>query len=844
MPTEYLGPGGELGARRGPAREEGRQVEEELLEDEHWRGKSVGSIRILERLAVGGMGEIYVGFDEKLRRRVALKALRRDRLSSGARSRMLREARLLSKLQDPKICQIYGYLEDEEQDFLVLELIEGQTLAAVLSGGLEPADRLRVVQEVAEVLVKAHARGVVHRDLKPSNVMLTPQGAVKVLDFGLASTAEPLERSGRPGDSAAEGPIALQRSDKVPRSATQVLRTEAGVVLGTLLYMSPEQAEGGRATAASDIYGLGLIFEEMLSGKHPFAGVQNLEDVATKARQLEIGDPDREAELNLLVQRMLSVAPEARPAAAEVVERLQRIRDRPRQRMRILGATLVTVGLLVTIFLAGWLHIRQLSAERNRALESERRAILASREAEEVVTFMEEMFNVSKPENSQGETVTAREILETGAQRIRLDLNDQPAVQARMMATMGSVYYQLGDYETSHSLLEESLAQRRGIAEPDPLDIADGALRLARLLRMTTDYDRAEDLLAEATRILEETGREDLDLAEVYSESSYLMQVLSRFEESESLALRSLEIRQGLVGEDHPRVLFAKKRLGELYRIQGRFEEALKYLEEIRLPEEAQGASGEHQLAETLHDAGVVLTQMGRYQEAIDDLERSLEIRRRTLGPDNDQVARIENALAVVYRRVSRYEDAEALWRHVGEVWERSLGSRHPNLGHLHNNLGTLYLAQKRYADSELQLRQALKIFEELFGATHAQVSMVTVNLGQLYWESGRLEKAEALAREALAMDRELHGEEHPYIGFDLHLLANIHRDRGKLAEAEELYLQSFQVLAGSLSMDHPEFSGARENYLNLLRSTGREARAQQIATHWETTGKLEFDED
>jgi serine/threonine protein kinase len=149
-------------------------------------GASLGHIRVVDVLGKGGMGAVYAGFDQKLERRVALKAIQEGRLDDATRTRFLREARVLSLLKHPHICEIYDYLETDQGDFLVLELIEGRSLKEVIAQPSDQATKMRIARQLGDVLVVAHARGIIHRDLKPANVLITGAGNVKVLDFGLA----------------------------------------------------------------------------------------------------------------------------------------------------------------------------------------------------------------------------------------------------------------------------------------------------------------------------------------------------------------------------------------------------------------------------------------------------------------------------------------------------------------------------------------------------------------------------------------------------------------------------------------------------------------------------------
>src|ERR1051325_9714322 len=251
-------------------------------------GRRLGHIRVERILGQGGMGDVYEGFDEKLMRRVALKALHRDqRLDAEARTRLIREARTLSQLDHPNICRIHDYIEGPDADVLVLELIEGRTLQRAIAEGLSRAEKLRIAHAIAEVLVVAHRAGIVHRDLKPENIMLTATGVVKVLDFGLARWVERQQSSGRlralnVRPTPAPMP-AMPRDEKwyaFDLAHTQMLpggegrprpgaagAPAAGVTAGRPFFMSPERARGEPLTPASDMYSFGLVLQTLFTSE-------------------------------------------------------------------------------------------------------------------------------------------------------------------------------------------------------------------------------------------------------------------------------------------------------------------------------------------------------------------------------------------------------------------------------------------------------------------------------------------------------------------------------------------------------------------------------------------------
>ncbi|HKO56559.1 MAG TPA: serine/threonine-protein kinase, partial [Thermoanaerobaculia bacterium] len=295
-------------------------------------GKRLGHIRVERVLGGGGMGDVYEGFDEKLTRRVALKALHREqRLDDEARTRLIREARTLSQLDHPNICRIHDYIEGPDGDVLVLELIEGRTLQAAIEQGLSRAEKLRIGHDIAEVLVAAHRAGIIHRDLKPDNVMLTATGQVKVLDFGLARW---IERASGPKrhpvrlasvrlrvEGAREEqwnafPIdeTIEIAEPMADPDTPAGETGVGLTVGTPMFMSPEQARGEPLTPASDMYSFGLLLQATFMARDPYPASATAREVmvqAARGQSLPVAGIDRDAAA--LISSLKSFAPTDRP---------------------------------------------------------------------------------------------------------------------------------------------------------------------------------------------------------------------------------------------------------------------------------------------------------------------------------------------------------------------------------------------------------------------------------------------------------------------------------------------------------------------------------------------------
>ncbi len=751
--------------------------------------QKIGHIRLTEPLGEGGMGTVWKGWDEKLRREVAVKTLRADRLDLETRARLLAEARILSQLEHPNICRLYDYVEDEDNDYLVLELVRGSTLAQAIAAGLTDADPLRIAEEIARTLVVAHARGIVHRDLKPANVMLDDEsgGQVKVLDFGLARSldgkvdtapAPPPDAgrtdAGRPDARAMSRRSVGSTDGTLTRLGSLMLQNEAGRVTGTPTNMSPEQARGERVTAASDMYSFGLLLQELFTGRSAYPPGLSLERLMTKATEgdtLPVEGTRRD--VKALIEKLLALAPEERPAASEALAALRDVRERPKRRRRRLTA--VTVVAAFALGGVKYAYDQKLGRER----EAE-----ARKEAERATAFLTDLFTAAD-RWQQEEEPTVREVLDRGRERIATELTDQPRVRGHLLYTLGEVYTALGRFDDAEGLFREALAVNRTIFGPDSVEVVTTLHQLAATIHRAGRLDEAKALYLQALEIHESQpelapgamAEVLFDLANIYDE-------------------RGEPTRPGVL-----------------------YQRALKILEED--PE--SNADG---LAALQFNMAVYYRNLGDDERAESLLLSTLELRERLFAPAF--VAEALNSLGLLYSNRGDLSRAESVFQRALDLAEPALGGDDNLVLTLRHNFAFMMLAA-----GDLERAEALsrEVVESRLRLGHRKDFTASIRhiLALAVSQQGRYREAQRMLEESLAEWAEIRGEDHPRIGRMLRALAVVRHALGSTAEAEELLERALGIFAAALGEDHHYLTETRRQLARLALERGDGERALEL---------------
>ena len=822
----------------------------------HVLPERVGPYRILERLGEGGMGVVYLAEQtEPVRRKVALKIIKRGMDTEQVVTRFEAERQALAMMDHPFVAKVFeaGSTEDN-RPYFAMEYVQGVPITEHCDRHrLTTRERLELFRKVCEGVQHAHQNAIIHRDIKPSNVLVSYRdgnAVPKIIDFGVAKAIN-------------------------HRLTEKTLFTEMGVLIGTPEYMSPEQAEmtGQNVDTRTDVYSLGVVLYELLVGVLPLETEElrrggfdeirrrireddpskpsvrlsalggagsidlakqrgtdppilrrqisgDLDWIAMKAlardRSRRYGSP---AELAADVERHLTTQPVlAGPPSA--VYRTRKYLRRHRTGVAMAAAAVV---VLIAFAITMTIQAGRTARERDRAT---REASVAQQTSD----FLENLFAVSDPDQARGATVTARELLDKGSDQIRMNPFDDVEVQARLMETMGKVYLKLGLYDQAESLLKESMDLRRSHLGDDHLDTLRSVNNLAVIYRNLGRYADAEPLYLETvgaqTRLLGEghpdTLRSKNNLGRLYTDQG-------RYAEAESLLLDTLETRKHVLGNDHSETLSSRDNLANLYSVQGHFDKAeLLHAENMEIRKNLLGDDHPDTL-NSIQNLASVYSRQRRLDEAEPLFVEALETQEHVLGTDHPRTLIFKNSLANLYRRQLRYPEAVRLFRETFEALRRTLGDDHPDTLFAMNNLGSMYLLEGRFADAEPLYVETTKARKRVLGDDHPDTLHSMKNLADLYQKQGRYAEAELLFLELLQSQKRLHGDDNMYTVITMNYLAGLYLEQRRYADSEPLYFEVLEAEKRILGGEHPSTLAAMNNLADLYQKQGRYVEAESL---------------
>jgi serine/threonine protein kinase/tetratricopeptide (TPR) repeat protein len=825
-----------------------------LEDDDPLVGRWIGRYRIVREIGTGGMGSVYEAVQESpVRRTVALKLVKAGMDTREVVARFEAERQALALMSHTNIAHVLDAgASDEGRPYFVMELVSGVPLTEYCDSQRLPVHRrIELFLAVCEGVQHAHQKGVIHRDLKPSNVLVTLESKVpvpKIIDFGIAKAV-----SGALGDAS--------------------LHTKIGMLIGTPAYMSPEQfcAEGADVDTRTDVYGLSVLLYELLVGAVPFdpdtvrrSGIAAMQRLVTEtdpprpsARllSLEPAEAERVArqratqprELARLLARELDwialkglakdrderyatpgdLAADLRSVLSDqpVLARPPTLRYRTRKfvRRHRLGVGVAAAASVVLIAFAATMTVQSLRLERALRLAQEQ----GSR-AEQVSTFLVELLGASDPRVASGETLTVRELLDIGSERVGSGLHEQPQVKVRLLQTMGSAYRELGVYDRARALTEQALAVHRTTPDGDAAVTGSLLYNLAEIAHDEGDLEQAERLANESLVTLRSAPGAEGPLARTLHELLVVNLDSGRYAEAIAPGVEALALAERALGPESGETASIQLELGRAYALNGDFKLAEEhYLEGIARSRMAFGP-GHHDLAANLNGYGLFLRTRGRVSEATTFLEEALDIYRHTLGDDHMYTLATRLNLGTVMAVSGKAREAEASLREVMSALRAKFGPDNPRAATAEMQLGVAIYVQGRAADAEAVFREALARDRRLTPGDPNVATSLTWH-GAALRELGRLDEAEHAHREALELRIATLGPGHADVGVAQYHLARTRAARGDHAEAETLLARSIELQEPVLGARHPRVANAMSARAASMAAVGRTADARPL---------------
>jgi tetratricopeptide (TPR) repeat protein/predicted Ser/Thr protein kinase len=832
-------------------------------------GEVIGRYVILAKLGAGGMGVVYAAYDPELDRKVALKLLRRDgdgsALQGAARARLLREAQALAKFSHPEIVTVHDVGEHESGVWVAMEFVDGETLG----GWAKQTPRswqevLAVMQATGRGVAAAHAAGLVHRDLKPDNIMISADGRVRVMDFGLTRGLDEDEPDGE-GEPHEQG---LSQA------------TRHGGLLGTPAYMAPEQFSGGEVTAASDQFSYCVTMWELLYGERPFRGSTIAEIVASVLDgRVRIPPKQRGVPIWLrkICERGLAREPGQRwPSMAALLQAFERGEARVRTRKLGIGLALLA-GLALGV--VGWRqyeHARAIDActsvgasiddsWNDATRERVRQSLVATglnyapSTADTVIPYLDAQAQAwrdgrtqacmhAEVEHSWDLTMSERALWCLDDRRLAFESLITELARADADITRSAIML-----ATSLELVGSCVDERVLDNLPDPPDAASRA----ELEQLRVEFAHAGTLLA-AGKFVEglavirpaRARAEQLDwpplLASVREREGLLLAEATEFAASEAMlsdayvtaanagvweaaADSAIELIE-IVGDRQAR--FAEGRMWALHArvaihhaedpLQTRAARLATNLGHLEL------SAGRYAEAEALYQSayeiwlallgedhptlGVHLNNLGNLHHAQLDrvrakqeFERALALRENVLGPDHPDIAGNLHNLGLIVAELGDHEQARQLFERALGIWQRSVGLDHFNAAVTLTSLGNLAYQAGDLEQAEQDYTRSLEIMEKVLGPEHLSIASLLNNLANVASDRSEYEKTKQLHLRALAIREKAGGPDHPSVAISLFNLAMLHVTMGERSEAKPLLERALVITEATYGADHPE---------------------------------------
>jgi len=796
-------------------------------------GRKVGPYRIERALGEGGMGAVFLAARQtaEFTQHVALKLLRVGLFSADQQALFRREQQIHARLEHPHIARVYDSgITDAGVPYFAMEYVDGMPLMDYCDRERLGIDaRLRLFASICDAVAFAHRNLVVHRDLKPSNILVDAAGAPKLLDFGIAKLLSGADASNE-------------------RTRTEHRRL-------TPDYAAPEQFDGGAITTATDVYALGVLLCELLSGARPIDSGIDASPLRTASRIVDADTAQRRGlgvaalkrrlrgDLEAIVAKALQRDPARRYAGATALrDDVQRhlsgqpilahpdawtYRARKFARRHRVGLT-ATLALVVALIAATAFSLRQAAIARREAA----RATAEADRENAVRTFMQELFDSAAPGVSTAES--ADELLQRGQERVERDFAANPDLHTEILGLVGDLQRRRGHVDRAREPLEQATElARRQFGGGDQRTLQAEYL----LALQAEDSGRYRDGAARLQHALDEFEARDSALARKGSETQVqalaelglLVQRAGDNSQAVILAQRAVEMARRVLPPDHPIAIRALGSLGDVLMEAGHYAEAVPLLSEV-LERERRLLGPQHaDVAVALAALASANHKLGRYAEAEQMLRDAVAIDAKAYSQPNHRVASHLNNLGVELISEGKLDEGIDNVQKSIALDRQIYPEGHPETADSYVNVAMVRLRQGRYAEAEVAMRSGMEEEVRVRGPDYPDIGYDQNSLARILIPEGRFDEAQALLDAALADSRKRHGEKHVYTASALIGQALLLAGRGDHAGAAAHAREAVAMYEELLPADHNKTTAARLVLGENLFALGEYAQAQAI---------------
>jgi serine/threonine protein kinase/tetratricopeptide (TPR) repeat protein len=834
-------------------------------------GQSIGPYKLIERIGEGGYGVVYRAEQEKpIRRFVALKIIKLGMDTRQVIARFEAERQALALMDHPSIAKVFeASATGVGRPYFVMELVVGVKITDYCNEfNLSTRERLGLFVQVCRAVQHAHQKGIIHRDLKPSNILVAVQDGTpvpKVIDFGIAKATE-------------------------QRLTDETLFTAMGEFIGTPAYMSPEQAglAGLDLDTRSDIYALGVLLYELLTGNTPFertdllkAGLDEMRRLirdheppkpSTKLGTLTAADltavarhhrtePPRllhgvRGDLDWIAMKCLekdrarryetasSLALDVErhlnnePVTAAAPGNLYRLRKFVRRHRVGLAMTSALALLLVAgVVVSTWQAVRATRAEREQVLlrrqaqAAEKASQTEAIKSRQVAKFLTDMLEGVGPSVALGrDTTLLREVLDKTAERVGKELQGQPDVEAALLSAIGNVYDAIGNYDKALATHQEALRLRKAFFGDENARVADSLNDLGAVFLDQGKLAETEKLFRQALAMRRNVlTNGHPDIATSLNNLGAVLFNEGKLDESERLHREALAMWQKLYGKEHEVVATSMHNLGNVLYARNQNREAEAMFREVEAMRRKLFGDLNLDLATTIANLGSVLLAEGRYAEAEAKFREALAIQRQLRARDHKDIAMLLYNLSCALQNEGKFPEGEGFCRAALAMQRKLLGPRHPDVAVTLAGFASCLQAEGKFAEAETAQREALDIQRKNLGHDNPNIAVSLNNLGDVLRVEGKFAEAETETRSSLAMMRKVFGDKNQFVAYPLATLANVLRDQGKLPEAEAAERETLAMRTNSLGAEHPEVAQSLNDLAVILAAQGRLTDAERL---------------